>query len=334
VRITGRAKSGKPGDARVTAGLPSLRLVYMGTAAFAVPSLRTLAADPHAVVAVYTQPARAGGRGLKALPSPVHTAALELGLVVHTPETLKAPEEREVLAGFGADLAVVAAYGLILPKSVLEVPRLGGINLHASLLPRWRGAAPIQRALLAGDAETGVTIIQMEPSLDTGPILAMERIPITTQTTAASLHDTLADLAARMVGPTIERVASGRVAPRRQPDQGITYAPKIDKTEARLDWSRPAAFLERQLRALNPWPGCWTTFDGERLLVLEGELAAGDGAPGEVLDERMTIACGVGALRLTRVQRAGGRPMSAEAFLRGFRLPVGARLGTPCPATS
>jgi methionyl-tRNA formyltransferase len=318
----------------VIAGAPSLRLVYMGTAAFAVPSLRTLAAGPHAVVAVYTQPPRAAGRGLKARPSPVHTAAAELGLVVHTPETLKSPAEREVLAGFGADLAVVAAYGLILPASILEVPRLGGINLHASLLPRWRGAAPIERALLAGDAETGVTIIQMEPSLDTGPILALERVPITAATTAATLHDTLADLAARLIGPTIDRLASGRVTPHPQPEQGVTYAPKIDKAEARLDWSRPAAFLERQLRALNPWPGCWTTLDGERLLVLEGELAGGCGVPGEALDERMTIACGAGALRLTKVQRAGGRPMSADAFLRGFRLPVGARLGTPCPATS
>jgi methionyl-tRNA formyltransferase len=304
----------------------------MGTAAFAVPSLRALAAGPHEVVAVYTRPPRAAGRGLKARPSPVHAAALELGLVVRTPQALRSPAERDVLASFRADLVVVAAYGLILPKSILEVPRLGCINLHASLLPRWRGAAPIQRALLAGDTETGVTIIQMEPTLDTGPILAMERVPITAASTAASLHDTLADLAARMVGPTIDLLASGRVIPRPQPDRGVTYAPKVDKAEARLDWSRPAAFLERQLRALNPWPGCWTEFDGERLLVLEGDLAAGRGAPGEVLDEHMTIACGEGALRLTKVQRAGGRPMSADAFLRGFRLPVGARLGTRCPA--
>ena len=318
----------------MSVGAPSLRLVYMGTAAFAVPSLRALAAGRHEVVAVYTQPARAAGRGLKARRSPVHDAAVELGLAVRTPETLKAPAEREVLAGWRPDLAVVAAYGLILPKSILEVPRLGCINLHASLLPRWRGAAPIQRALLAGDTESGVTIIQMEPSLDTGPILAIERVPITPGTTAASLHDTLADLAARMVGPTIDQLASGRITPHPQPDQGVTYAPKVDKAEARLDWSRPAPFLERQLRALNPCPGCWTDLGGERLLVLEGELAAGVGAPGEVLDDRMTIACGEGALRLTRVQRAGGRPISADAFLRGFPLPVGVRLGTPCPATS
>jgi methionyl-tRNA formyltransferase len=318
----------------VTVRAQSLRLVFMGTAAFAVPSLRALAVGQHEVVAVYTQPARAAGRGMKARRSPVHAAALDLGLVVRTPESLKDPAEREILAGFRPDLAVVAAYGLILPRSILELPRLGCINLHASLLPRWRGAAPIQRALLAGDTETGITTIQMEPSLDTGPILAMERVPITATTTAASLHDTLAELAAAMIDPIVDDLAQGRIVPRPQPDQGVTYAPKIDKAEASLDWSRPAAFLERQLRALNPWPGCWTEFEGERVLVLEGELAAGVGAPGEVLDERLTIACGEGALRLTTVQRAGGRPMPAEAFLRGFRLPVGARLGTPCPATS
>jgi methionyl-tRNA formyltransferase len=306
----------------------------MGTGAFAVPSLRALAAGPHELAAVYTQPARPAGRGLKARPSPVHSAATELGLVVRTPATLKDTAEQEVLARLGADLAVVAAYGLILPEAMLEEPRLGCINLHASLLPRWRGAAPIQRALLAGDTESGVTVIQMEPSLDTGPILAMERVPITTTTTAAGLHDTLAELAARMIGPAIDDLASGRATPRPQPEQGVTYAPKIDKSEARLDWTRPAAFLERQLRALNPWPGCWTEVDGERLLVLEGELTAGAGIPGEVLDNRITVACGEGALRLTRLQRAGGKPMSAEAFLRGFHLPVGTRLGTPCPATS
>jgi methionyl-tRNA formyltransferase len=318
----------------LVAAAPPLRLVYMGTAAFAVPSLRALASGPHEVVAVYTQPARPAGRGLEARPSPVHAAAVALSLVVRTPATLKDPVVQQAFAALRADLAVVAAYGLILPQAILEAPRLGGINLHASLLPRWRGAAPIQRALLADDAETGITIIQMEPSLDTGPILAAERVPISPATTAADLHDTLAELAARMVGPAIDALASGRAVPRPQPDEGVTYAAKIDKAEARLDWSRPATVLERQLRALNPWPGCWTEVEGERLLVLQGELAEGAGAPGEILDGRLTVACGEGALRLTRVQRAGGRPMSAETFLRGFRLPVGARLGTPCPATS
>ena len=312
----------------------SLRLVYMGTAAFAVPSLRALARGPHQVVAAYTQPARPAGRGLRSRLSPVEVAARELGLVVRTPKRLKDPAEVEILAGFRPDLAVVAAYGLILPKAILDVPRLGCINLHASLLPRWRGAAPIQRALLAGDQETGVTIFQMEPTLDSGPVLAMERIPITGRTTASDLHDALAELAARMVGPVIDDLASGRAAPQPQPVEGVTYAAKLDKAEGHLDWSQPAFLLELQLRALNPWPGCWTEIDGQRVLVLEGEVAGGAGVPGELLDDRLTIACGEGALRLTRVQRAGGRPMSAADFLRGFPLPVGARLGSPCPATS
>jgi methionyl-tRNA formyltransferase len=313
---------------------PSLRLAYMGTAAFAVPSLRALVRGPHEVVAVYAQPARPAGRGLQPRSSPVEGAATALGLAVRTPETLRDVAEREALAGLRADLVVVAAYGLILPRAILEVPRLGCINLHASLLPRWRGAAPIQRALLAGDPETGVTIFQMEPALDTGAILAMERIAVAADATAAGLHDELAVLAARMVLPVVDDLAAGRAVPRPQPEQGVSYAPKLDKAEGRLDWSRPAALLERQLRALNPWPGCWTEAGGQRIRVLEGKVVAGAGAPGEVLDERLTIACGAGALRLTRVQRAGGTPMPAAAFLRGFPVPVGARLGSPCPATS
>jgi methionyl-tRNA formyltransferase len=229
---------------------------------------------------------------------------------------------------------VVAAYGLILPKAILEVPRLGGINLHPSLLPRWRGAAPIQRALLAGDLETGVTIFQMAPALDSGPILAMERVAIAAGATAGTLHDELAELAARMVGPVVDELAAGRAAPRPQPDDGVTYAAKIVKAEGRLDWAQPATLLERRLRALNPWPGCWTEIGGRRLLVLEGQVVAGAGAQGELLDDRLTIACGAAALRLTRVQRPGGRPMSAADFLRGFPLAPGVRLGSPCPATS
>ncbi|MGH6896140.1 MAG: methionyl-tRNA formyltransferase, partial [Geminicoccaceae bacterium] len=255
-------------------------------------------------------------------------------LAVRTPVTLKDPAEREALADLRPDLVVVAAYGLILPKAILEVPRLGCINLHASLLPRWRGAAPIQRALLAGDPETGVTIFQMEPALDTGPILAVERVTIAADATATGLHDTLAELAARMVGPVVDDLAAGRAAPQPQSEAGVTYAAKLDKAEGRLDWTRPAAQLERQLRALNPWPGCWTEIGGQRVRVLGGEVVAGAGVPGEVLDDRLTVACGEGALRLTSIQRAGGRPMSAVAFLRGFRVPPGARLGSPCPATS
>jgi len=306
----------------------------MGTAAFAVPSLRVLARGPHHVVAVYAQPARPAGRGLQPRPSPVQDAAAALGLAVRTPGTLKHPAERDALSDLRPDLVVVAAYGLILPEAILEVPPLGSINLHASLLPRWRGAAPIQRALLAGDPETGVTIFQVEPTLDTGPILAAERIAIPADATAAGLHDELAELAARMVGPVVDDLAAGRAVPRPQPEAGVTYAPKLDKAEGRLDWSQPAALLERRLRALNPWPGCWTEIGGQRVRVLGGEVVAGTGAPGELLDDRLTIACGEGALRLTRVQRAGGRAMSGAAFLRGFQVPLGARLGSPCPATS
>lgn len=313
---------------------PSLRLVFMGTAAFAVPSLHALAQGPHRLTAAYTQPARPAGRGMQPRASAVHEAATELGLPVHTPATLKPAAERDRLAQLRPDLAVVAAYGLILPQAILEVPRLGCINLHASLLPRWRGAAPIQRALLAGDAATGVTVFQIESTLDSGPILAMERIPIADDATAATLHDDLAVLAARMVGPAVDTLAAGRALPRPQPVEGVTYAPKLDKAEGRLDWSQPAVVVARRLRALNPWPGCWTEIEGQRVRVLEGEVVAGAGIPGEVLDDRLTVACGEGALRLTRVQRGGGRPMPAAEFLRGFPLPAGARLGSPCPATS
>jgi len=309
-----------------TGDLP-LRLVFMASADFAVPSLEALASSRRLLVRVYTQPARPAGRGLRARPSPVEVAASRLGLPVSSPASLRALKVQAEFRALGADLAVVAAYGLILPRPILESPRLGAINLHASLLPRWRGAAPIQRALLEGDTETGITIFQIEPALDSGPILAMERIPIAADSTAESLHDQLAGLAARMVGPVIDELAAGRLRPRPQPGEGVTYAAKIDKTEGRLDWTRPAHRLERQLRALNPWPGCWTEFEGQRLLVLAGEVAPGRGLPGEILDPHPTVACGEGALRLTRLQRAGGKPMAADAFLRGFALPVGSRLG-------
>jgi methionyl-tRNA formyltransferase len=309
-----------------TGDLP-LRLVFMGSADFAVPSLETLAHGRHPLVRVYTQPARPAGRGLRARRCPAEIAARRLGLPVSSPASLRDPEVQAEFRALGADLAVVAAYGLILPRPILEAPRLGAINLHASLLPRWRGAAPIQRALLEGDAETGITVFQIEPALDSGPILAMERIPITADSTAQSLHDQLARLAAQMIGPVVDDLAAGRLGPRPQPEENVTYAAKIDKAEGRLDWTRPAHLLERQLRALNPWPGCWTEFEGGRVLVLAGEVTPGRGLPGEVLDERLTIACGDGALRLTRLQRAGGKPMAADAFLRGFALPVGSRLG-------
>jgi methionyl-tRNA formyltransferase len=317
---------------------PDLRLICMGTAPFAVPSLRALAASRHEVVAVYSQPARPAGRGWRPRPSAVQLAAERLGIPVRTPARLRDPDDQAAFAALHADLAVVAAYGLILPRPILDAPRLGCINLHASLLPRWRGAAPIQRALLAGDAETGITIFQMEPSLDTGPVLAMERMPITDRTTAGTLHDALAGMAAGMVASAVDDLAAGRARAVPQPDQGVTYAAKIEKAEGRLDWAKPAEALERQLRALNPWPGCWTECGEQTIRVLAGQVRSLDGgqrgAPGEVLDDHLTVACGAGSLALTEVQRPGGRPMSAEAFLRGFPVPIGTRLGRPCPATS
>jgi methionyl-tRNA formyltransferase len=315
-------------------GGPALRVVFMGTAGFAVPALRALAASRHRMVAVYTQPARPAGRGMHPRPSPVRLAADELGLAVRTPASLREQAEQAAFAALEPDLCVVAAYGLILPKAILDVPRLGCINLHASVLPRWRGAAPIQRALLAGDRETGVTIFQIEPTLDTGPVLAIERAPITESSTAGELHDRLAELAARMLPPVVEGLGEGRARAVAQPADGVTYAAKIDKSEGWLDWSEPAEALERRLRAFDPWPGCWTEVLGQRVRVLGGKVVEGRGAPGETLDDRLTVACGQRALRLTALQRAGGKPMSADAFLRGFPVPPGTRLGRPCPATS
>jgi methionyl-tRNA formyltransferase len=326
-----------PADPKLDEAAPR-RLVFMGTADFAVPSLKALAASRHEVAAVYTQPARPAGRGWHLRPSPVQRAAEALALPVQAPARLRDPADQSAFAALQADLAVVAAYGLILPKAILDAPPLGCINLHASLLPRWRGAAPIQRALLAGDRETGVSIFQMEPSLDTGPVIASRSVPISDRSTAASLHDELAEVAAGMVVAAVEDLAAGRAQPVPQPGEGITYAAKIEKAEGRLDWARPAEALERQLRALNPWPGCWTEIGEQTIRVLAGRAVPdrGDGGrvPGEVVDERLTVACGEGCLELSLVQRPGGRPMPAEAFLRGFAVPVGTRLGRPCRATS
>ena len=309
---------------------PSLRLVYMGTADFAVPALRALVSSRHEVVAVYTQPARPAGRGMQPRPSPIKRAAAELGLSLRTPTTLKVRSEEEDLAALDADLAVVAAYGLILPQAILDMPRLGCINLHGSALPRWRGAAPIQRAILAGDRETGVTIIQMEAGLDTGPMLAMERVAITDETTASALHDQLAALAGEMITPMVDRLAEGLVPATPQPEEGATYAKKIEKDEGRIDWQNPATQIDRQLRALNPWPGCYSVLEGgQRLRMLAGEVerdAEAREIAGTVLDDRLRVACGEGVLRITKLQKAGGKPMEALDFLRGHPLPVGTRL--------
>ncbi len=306
-----------------------LDLVFMGTPAFAVPTLAALLGAGHRIVAVYSQPPRPAGRGHRPQPSPVQALAERRGLPVLTPATLKTPEAGAAFAAHHADAAVVAAYGLILPKAVLAAPRLGCFNVHASLLPRWRGAAPIQRAILAGDSATGVTIMAVEAGLDTGPMLLQESVPITPATTASDLHDRLADLGARLMTQALAGIAAGTLHARPQPEAGVTYAHKLERDEGRLDWTRPAAVLERAVRALNPWPGVWFEVGGERIKVLAAEAAEGGGVPGTVLDDRLTIACGEAALRLTRLQRPGKAALDAEAFLRGFPLPAGTRLPGP-----
>ena len=310
-----------------------LRLVFMGTPDFAVPSLRALIEAGHDLVCVYSQPPRPAGRGQQVQKSPVHRFAEEHGIAVRTPKTLRTAEAQAEFAALNADAAVVAAYGLILPQPVLDAPRLGCLNVHGSLLPRWRGAAPIQRAILAGDAETGITIMQMDIGLDTGAMLLKEPVPITAETTASSLHDALADLGARMIVDALNGLAAGRLTAVPQPDEGVTYAAKLTRDDGRLDWSKDAASVERQVRAVTPWPGCW--FDAptpqgvERIKVLKAELAPGvaRAAPGTVLDDRLTIACNGGAVRLTLVQRPGKAPVDGAAFLRGFALPAGTVLG-------
>jgi methionyl-tRNA formyltransferase len=313
--------------------MPKLRLAFMGTPDFAVPSLAALIAAGHELVAVYCQPPRPAGRGQLPVASPVQRAAKASAIPVRTPERLDAA----AIAGFAAlrlDAAVVAAYGLLLPPAALALPRLGCLNVHASLLPRWRGAAPIQRAILAGDTETGITIMQVEAGLDTGPMLLQEALPIGPAATVATLHDALAALGARLVVTALEGLDSGRLTATPQPQSGVTYARKLRREEEVLDWRRPAQELERQVRAFDPWPGASFTHEGERIKVLAAVLAdAPAGAlPGTVLDGALTIACGSGALRPLRLQRAGRAAQPTEAFLRGF--PIAAGTALPCPATS
>ncbi|NBC31890.1 MAG: methionyl-tRNA formyltransferase [Alphaproteobacteria bacterium] len=307
--------------------MTSLRLAFMGTPDFAVPSLAALIAEGHDIAAVYTQPPRPAGRGHRAQRSPVHAFAAERGLPVRHPPRLKEAEEQARFAELGLDAAVVAAYGLILPGPVLAAPRLGCINVHASLLPRWRGAAPIQRALLAGDSETGVTIMQMAAGMDTGPMLRAESVPIGPRTTATDLHDTLAALGAHLLPPALEGVAAGTLMPQPQPEAGVTYAPKITREDGWITW-QDAAYVDRQVRALNPWPGCGFVHEGETLRVLEAEpVAEVAGPPGRVMDERLTVSCAAnGAVRLLTLQRPGRGPRPAEAFLRGFPIPPGTDL--------
>jgi methionyl-tRNA formyltransferase len=302
-----------------------MRLIFMGTPEFSVPVLRALSDAGHEIAAVYSQPPRPAGRGKKDRPSPVQQAAVSLGLPVRHPLNFKDPTEVGVFAALDADLAVVVAYGLILPQPILDAPRLGCLNIHASLLPRWRGAAPIQRAILAGDVKTGICIMQMEAGLDTGPVLLRRAMPISPEDTCASLHDRLAKLGAETVVQALENLPS--LKPEEQPDAGVTYAAKIDKSEARVDWAQPAGEVDRQIRALSPFPGAWCEAGGQRLKLLNSRVADGSGKPGEVLSGDMTIACGVGAVRLLRMQKAGKSAMVATEYWRGAGLSVGDRIG-------
>ncbi|WP_233172039.1 methionyl-tRNA formyltransferase [Dyella sp. ASV21] len=302
-----------------------LRVVFAGTPEFSVPCLEACRASGAEVVAVYTQPDRPAGRGRKLTPSPVKQAALEAGIPVEQPESLKSPETRATLAAYAPDLMVVVAYGLILPRKVLATPRLGCWNVHASLLPRWRGAAPIQRAILAGDAESGVDLMQMEAGLDTGPVLLERRTPISPDDTGGSLHDRLSALGAEVLAEGLARVLAGEtLAVRPQPEEGVTYAHKLDKAEARLDFTRPAAELERKVRAFDPWPVAEGEVGSELLRIWAARAVPADAVavPGSVLGmsrEGIDVACGEGALRITALQRAGGKRISAADYLNALK---------------
>jgi len=298
----------------------------MGTPEFSVPLLAALIAQGHDIAAVYTQPARPKGRGLAEEPSPVARLAAAHGLPVRAPITLRNPEAQADFAALALDAAVVAAYGLILPKPVLDAPRLGCFNLHASLLPRWRGAAPIQRAIMASDAESGAMVMRMEEGLDTGPVLMTARTEIGRRT-AGELTNELAQLGAPLMTRALTALEWGAATETPQSEDGVTYAKKVLKEEARIDWTKPAGEVDGLIRGLSPSPGAWTQADGERLKILYAEPAGGRGKAGEVLDERLTVACGDGAIRLLRVQRAGKSAMTASELLRGWSLPVGSTLG-------
>jgi methionyl-tRNA formyltransferase len=306
-----------------------LRLIFMGTPDFAVPTLIELAARGHEIAAVYTRAAKPGGRGMDLQPTPVEREARRLALPVHTPKTLRDDATQGAFRAHKADAAVVVAYGLILPKPVLEAPRLGCFNVHASLLPRWRGAAPINRAVMAGDTESGVTIMRMDEGLDTGAVAMAERIPILPDMTAGELHDALARLGADLMLRALAALERGSLALTPQPEEGVTYAAKIGKGETRIDWTRPWREVHDHIRGLSPFPGAWFEIDGVRVKALrstKGEGQTSSAVPGTVLDDSLTIACGKGAVRLTQVQRAGKQPMGAEEFLRGTPLKLGVQL--------
>jgi len=310
----------------------ALRVVFMGTPEFAVPTLAAIADAGHDIVAVYTQPPRPAGRGMAERRSPVHAAAAARGITVFTPRSLRDPAAQAEFAGHDADVAVVVAYGLILPRPVLEAPRHGCLNLHASLLPRWRGAAPINRAIMAGDAETGVMVMRMEEGLDTGPVALAARTSIAPDETAGALHDRLAALGAPLMVSALDLIETGHLAAAAQAQEGVTYAAKIDKTETRIDWTRPAREVHNRIRGLSPFPGAWFEADlgrgPERVKVLRTTLPerAFD-APAGTLLEKGAVACGEGAVRLLTLQRAGGRPLGWAEFARGAKLAPGTRFG-------
>ena len=304
----------------------ALRIAFMGTPDFAVTALEALHQARHTIVAVYCQPPKPAGRGQQVQKTPVHLAAEALGIPVHTPKTLRDPVEQEKFAALNLDVAVVAAYGLILPQAILSAPKQGCLNIHGSLLPRWRGAAPIQRAMLAGDTETGITIMQMDAGLDTGAMLLKGSVPITDQTTAQSLHDALAQMGGELIVQTLNDLAAGKLAPIAQPESGATYASKLTREDGKIDWAKPAYEIERQIRALHPWPGCVFSLKEETVKLLAATVVDMSGEAGTLLDDQFTIACGAQALRLLTVQRAGKTPTDGASLLRGLRLAVGTRL--------
>jgi methionyl-tRNA formyltransferase len=302
-----------------------MRLAFMGTPDFAVPTLAELLAQGHDIAAVYSQPPRPKGRGMETEPGPVHTFAAAHGLPVRTPLSLKGADEQAQFSALNLDAAVVVAYGLLLPQAILDAPKLGCFNLHGSLLPRWRGAAPIQRAVMAGDEETGVMVMKMEAGLDTGPVLMAEKVTVGRKT-SGERTDALSRLGADLMVRALSALERGALAEHPQSGTGVTYAKKISKDEARIDWTRSAAEIDCLIRGLSPWPGAFTEAEGERLKIFYAEPVSGKGTPGEVIGDDLTVACGDGALTLKRVQRAGARAMTAEELLKGFALPRGTKL--------
>jgi methionyl-tRNA formyltransferase len=304
-----------------------LRLVFMGTPDFAVPTLREIVAAGHEVAAVYTRAPKPGGRrGLELQETPVAHAAHEFNIPVHTPKTLRDADQQKIFSDTSADAAVVVAYGLLLPKTILDAPKYGCFNVHASLLPRWRGAAPINRAIMAGDDESGVGIMQMEEGLDTGPVALTDRLPILPDMTAGELHDALAPRGAKLMLKALEMLERGALKSEPQGENGVTYAAKLDKNETRIDWSKPWQEVHNHCRGLSPFPGAWCELAGQRLRVLRTTKASGSGASGTALDDRLTVACGDGAIRILEAQLAGKKAMQADEFLRGAPVPAGTKL--------